>query len=50
MISTLPKLVPVIAAKHKEDKLVEAIEKTAVDKVLKTLKDITAEKRLDIKA
>jgi len=50
MISTLPKLVPVIAVKHKEDKLVEAVEKAAVDKVLKTLNDITAEKRLDIKA
>ena len=50
MVSTLPKLIPIIAAKHKEDKLVEAIEKTVVDKVLKTLKNITAEKKLDIKA
>lgn len=50
MVSTLPKLIPIIAAKHKEDKLVEAIEKTAVDKVLKTLKNITAEKRLDVMA
>jgi hypothetical protein len=50
MVSEILKLIPIIAAKHKEDKLVEAIEKTAVGKVLKTLKNITAEKRLDIKA
>lgn len=50
MVSTLSKLIPIVAAKHKEDKLVEAVEKAAVDKVLKTLNDITAEKRLDIKA
>jgi hypothetical protein len=50
MVSEIFKLIPIIAAKHKEDKLVEAVEKTVVDKVLKTLKTITAEKRLDIKA
>jgi hypothetical protein len=50
MVSEIFKLIPIIAAKHKEDKLVEAIERTAVDKVLKTLKNISTEKRLDIKA
>jgi hypothetical protein len=50
MVSDVSKIITIIPAKHEDDKLVEAIEKTAVDKVLKTLKNITAEKRLDVKA
>ena len=50
MVSEIFKLIPIVAAKHKEDKLVEAIEKTVINKVIATLKNVVADKKLDIKA
>jgi|688.fasta_scaffold2770062_1 hypothetical protein len=50
MVSDVSKLTPIIAAKHKEDKLVETVEKAVINKVIATLKNAVADKKLDIKA
>ncbi len=50
MVSDVSKITPTVAVKHKEDKLVDTIEKAVINKVIATLKNVVADKKLDIKA
>jgi hypothetical protein len=50
MVSDVSKLITTIPAKHEDDKLVETVEKAVINKVIATLKNVVADKKLDIQA